>query len=563
MRHRTRRQSLPFLLLLFALSIVIGLLPSVDGQATITSIEPVYLAPGSDVITIHGSTLALADFGLNAVSLTTNGGSSYTPCTAFAWISSSKVTCTFTWIVSSTYNFRVATSFQGTATNLAATMRCLPVIWQVDSYIMPGGTGSSQNGGYVDYAIRGRLEADLFTPGFSGSGLVLRLLRRSDNGTYMFTDPSIALNDGASVDKKDVHPVSRTLITFGRRQSGTTVSVPASTSVYSDPIDFCVTAGQTYDLSLTFKCGSVAATEPPQFAVSLPYTDVLFSYVFDASGDPLAYSKPIWTTIAGTASLYTVAGPVWQIMSTTPRTCIPPVVSALSATAIPQIVSVLTLTGANFGSAASLPKISYFYGSTITLCPTVTWIDSTHVSCTTGLDIPLYTTGVGLRIFVSGMMTTLTQTFAVLSQSTRTGIAHTTTCAHGGAEDERWRFWHETTLAHMTDHLSLDFSLFRRFSVFNFDLAHAAESEQRRYHHLDSCTLCHGCHSDTECLTRLCDLRPHLLTRHAHFHQLDRFTGVDTHQLESGSGGDSIIHSLRYECCRPYSTAADHDLDTG
>ena len=106
--------------------------------------------------------------------------------------------------------------------------------------------------------------------------------------------------------------------------------------------------------------------------------------------------------------------------------------TALSATSVPGgVASTLVLTGSSFGPGPGLGLfgISYSNGTWDVPCAPATWTSSTSVECTVSPSLPLYTLGLHLRVFVSGMVTESAQRFSVLSEPHR---AHwdTPACGH-------------------------------------------------------------------------------------------------------------------------------------
>jgi hypothetical protein len=147
---------------------------------------------------------------------------------------------------------------------------------------------------------------------------------------------------------------------------------------------------------------------------------VLFSV--DDAADPTAADKASWVGLPALTEESRSCGAAWQAHVTVPRNCTPPTVSALSASSVPGgVTSTLVLSGSHFGFGPGLGLfgISYSNGTNDWPCAPATWTSATSVECTVSPSLPLYTLGLHLRVFVSGMVTVSTQRFSVLSQSHR------------------------------------------------------------------------------------------------------------------------------------------------
>lgn len=389
--------------------------PAVDAQ-TVTSVAPNYLGSGAQPITITGTSFGSSSSALTSIAVTTDG-SSFTGCSTASWVSSTTLTCLATFSYTKTYYFRVIVSgVTVISTASAATTTCLPSIWSVTS--MGSLLLSLAYNSYLSetsYSVRTFIASSQMSSGFVGAGIVVQLLQRSDLGAYQIMSPTLGLQ--ITSGGADLFPVSMIPLTFGRFQSGTTVSVPANTQAYSDPIDFCISVNQGYSPAMTFYGGGNSGLGVGEYgAFLLPaWVKIGRAIVPGTTGT----SKGTWSNIAGISTTTYLSDGVYNLFSTVSRTsCAQPAVSGFSAAGI-AVGGTITVIGTNFGSATSLINLAYVYGSTTTVCPSVSWVDSTHLTCTTGSDMSVYTTGVVMQVFVSGVITQSSVSFSVYSQNNR------------------------------------------------------------------------------------------------------------------------------------------------
>jgi len=392
---------------------------SVRLEAVITSLSPKLVLAGVNTeITIVGTGFGSGMPG-NGAQYSADGGSSWANCSPSDWVSSTTVTCRRNWTVGEILFKLSVTGPSSTAQSnpATATLRAfnpLSLLWQVESY--GAGVLGKEVGTVAARSSRAVIAASSFAAGVQGAGLVLRLLSRSDGAAYSIDRLALAVAVPGSAGRA-YFPVSHTPLSFDGVAHPGAVAFPAGAgSVISAAVDFCVAAGQAHDLLLLYHTAAGAAN--PLFTLNSPRaTPVLFSV--DDAADPTAADKASWVGLPALTEESRSCGAAWQAHVTVPRTCTPPVVTALSAASIPHdAASTLTLTGSQFGGGTGLLGLSYSDGSSFDVaCPPPVWLDATHLRCTVAAgSIPAGTTGVHFRVFVSGMVTVTAQTFDVLGE---------------------------------------------------------------------------------------------------------------------------------------------------
>ena len=408
-----------------------------DAQATILAITPQAAQAGSSAITILGTGFST---GLVLAELSDNAGTAWSSCTSGVWVSANQIKCTYTWAAAKTYVFRVTvtgpSTGTGTTVNAAKldTYATMTKLWNLELY---SNTGTLTPGVASDspQAVRAIALASTFISSVGGTGLTIRTSGRNDNAAYTINNVEVAVAIPGTSDLQ-YYKASLTPLTYfnGAVAYPSAISHPASAGIYgsafSDPIDFCQQAGQSNDLVFVYHVMSGQLSPYFSFTPVAGLVPIVYS-VTDAT-DSTAQTRSSWTGQTGLNSYNNVGSVLWQMYITQPQACNPPVVNSLSPSCIlAGIATTITLEGSNFGNATSLMRISYTYGTTDTVCATSTFIDSTHISCTTGTEL---TSGLipHFRVFVSGMVTDDTaHTFQVRSNDVLYDVATSLTKTPG------------------------------------------------------------------------------------------------------------------------------------